>query len=161
MHVKHKKVLWESYNKIKHEIETFDRSTTNPNRQNIWDWNPLIDGFSIDDGRMLLVELAYLSNLHLQVVNDQQGCLIKPDNFYLTIGYMKNILDFKIKTNPDILKIYKGKDKSKIKRQLKTEINGLEYYIDKLKEKEFLDSLPGKILTFSQKYDKEWSDCFE
>lgn len=152
MHVKYKKVLWEAYRKINHELSMYDRSS-HRYRALVWEYNPYVKSITIDDARVLIQELNYLSNLNRQVVNDDIGKLTKPDNFNLTMKYMKNILKFKNETNINILNMYVGKDKVKIKRQLSTEINGLEYYIEKLQDQEFIDTLPEEILTFSQKYN--------
>lgn len=154
MHVKYKKVLWEAYGKVHHELLMFDKSSQTQDRDRIWDYNPYVGIFKIDEARILLQELNYLRNLHRQVVNDNIGRLIRPKSFDLTIKYMKHVLDFKNEINIDIVYMYEDKDKSKIKRQLNVEAQGLEYYIEKLNENAFVDALPEEILTFSQKYDQ-------
>lgn len=77
----------------------------------------------------------------------------RPIDFNLTINFMKNLKLLKQEQLKDF--DYKNDIHKALMKGAKKDIQGLSYYIDKLKDQSYINTLPEEILSISSKYGKD------
>lgn len=143
MQMKHKNALWDTYQTLNDLIAFKDTYLRYAEISKQLDLNELEEALSA--ATFLVYSSKELTPNHI-------GDLKKPNDFSQLIIY----IDYRLKEIKRIkrdLHLYNKETRYALTRKVTLLETGLQYYIDKLEDKTFIERLPDKIKCFNSKYN--------
>ena len=156
--MKYRNVLWTTHQNLLDRVWFYYHANTDPYYiDTIWESRPVIGQFTPEEGQLLLSDTAYLVSLSRGAaitIFNCEGDLPKPTDFSPLVKLFKLQLEFNDENDASILRNFKGKDRVKTLQKLRVQRLGLLYYINKLQDPVYLDTLPDMIYTYDHQIER-------